>query len=724
MATLIRSQNTTYVRIAFVSDIESMTGRFEKYLTLNDVAGTNLEKKLAPKKNEIIELRVPQDIDPNVFHLYIESYNPERCQVYRDVSPQLAAGLIYVVPLIGDVEPLHRLGKHLNRAGDDYFWLYLAENASLFHAQLNDTLYQEEMAHLEDQDGKEEKDGKDEKDGKERVRRVELTPQKRAVDHDLNKVDTLRDLSYVDLKYLPIDARNIIASTKVKVVGNNRREWADQYTQVNLSLLEGLREGKDFKKTLLESFADAGDGYAKYLNDKLNLVEKILSIPGVAICGGFPAYLVNPYFGNELRSFDALIQEDKSAPKVTPRPPIYPVLSNHFPSLPPVLSPSMLPVPFPCLPPMPLPSLPPMLSNYSTPPTTQIISMGTKAFPFKDIDIFLYGDHDIKETVGRILALFPDSNVIVYKHSITIIDRLTHGLCVQIIKRHYRTLTQVLSGFDLDSCACAVIMEENKEVSELKKEESVEGKLQRVLEFSIQNGERVVDVVDKMKEVKELQAKEAKRIRFYGTDRFIQAVRYGINVVNPHRQSTTFNSRLKKYANRGYFPYIAGQMHLRFAPIYMDRVIRCDKGRHSLAELLRDGRNYPSRNNKREISDYTGDTLAILFQGFKKKEPLKGSNVKMLENFFGEFMESDEYKQYADFEEGDEGDIQLTMERFLRARKYPFKVRCIGKSLQTLLKEEYLYLGWLTRRPGTQANGSFQPTTHNYFGEDQEELIQ
>jgi hypothetical protein len=672
MAELVKSHGNSYVRIVFSTQENEAKG-VENYLTLDDVAGTNLGKRLAPKECEIIDLKVPLNINPDLFRLYIASYNPKRCQVRRD--PSCLIDLVYVVRLIGDLQPLHRLGEYLNRAGDEYFWLHLAENAQLFHAQLNDTLYQEEMARIEDEE--ENQDEKEEKDGKEVAkrgigRRVDLTPQKRDVGQALSEVDTLRDLSQVDLSYRAIDIRYTLAPTKVKIIPDNRREWADRYTRLNVPLLKALNKGEDTKEALLESFADAGKGYMKYLSDRLDLVEKILAIPGVAICGGLPAYLINPFFSKKAH--------------------------------------------YECV-------LDPMDSKCNM----------TKAFLFKDLDIFLYGDHDIKETVDRIMALIPDCAVTIYKHSITMLDRSHGSFCVQIIKRHYRTLTQILSGFDLDSSACAMIMESSEQkvlVVDKQKKGGDDLNERKVLLLDEGKEKPLSEGKEKpLSEGKEKPLSEGKRIRFYGTDRFIEAVRHGINVVNPHRQSTTFNYRLRKYSERGYFPYIAGQVHLRFPQLYMERIVRCDRGRHTLPELLRGIKNFPKREGERTISDYTGDTLAVIFQECESGLPIRGSNVELLKGVFDEFEESDEYKKYCELKKSDDNEENMNeaMNKFLHARGYPVKVHAFRRDIQNPSVRKYLHMGWLTRRPGTQANGSFQPTTHDYFGEElpeSEELLE
>ena len=76
---------------------------------------------------------------------------------------------------------------------------------------------------------------------------------------------------------------------------------------------------------------------------------------------------------------------------------------------------------------------------------------------------------------------------------------------VQIILRLYNSIAQVISGFDLDSCALAF------------------------------DGEKL-----------------------YCMPRFIRAVQFGYNLVDPERQSPSYAARLKKYARRGFKVAIPG----------------------------------------------------------------------------------------------------------------------------------------------------------------------
>ena len=84
---------------------------------------------------------------------------------------------------------------------------------------------------------------------------------------------------------------------------------------------------------------------------------------------------------------------------------------------------------------------------------------------------------------------------------------------LQIIKRLYKNIPEILLGFDLSSCACAIIKGSDK------------------------------------------------KLQIFGLRRWFNALQYNINIINPSRQSRSFNSRIHKYVSKGYFPYIVNAIH-------------------------------------------------------------------------------------------------------------------------------------------------------------------
>lgn len=133
-----------------------------------------------------------------------------------------------------------------------------------------------------------------------------------------------------------------------------------------------------------------------------------------------------------------------------------------------------------------------------------------------DTDIFIYGDVDIVQTTQNIIKLITDmfgsvgvshnNNVIQLKSYSHFNDSFTHLNEIQIIKRKYQNFNEIMLGFDLDSSAVGM---------------------------TVLNGV----------------------LSIYAPQRYLTAVKYGINVINPNRQSQSYNHRLSKYANRGFIPF-------------------------------------------------------------------------------------------------------------------------------------------------------------------------
>src|SRR5690349_11010595 len=97
-----------------------------------------------------------------------------------------------------------------------------------------------------------------------------------------------------------------------------------------------------------------------------------------------------------------------------------------------------------------------------------------------------------------------------------------------------------------------------------------------------------------------------------------------------------------------------------------------------------------------------------------------------LNDIFKEFKESKDYIDHEErtknFVEGweKERDLDDTMERYLQRKNI---IPIDRKRPMRFYQQKYAYQGWITRRPGSQATGSFHPTNYNYFGEDQEDII-
>ena len=138
---------------------------------------------------------------------------------------------------------------------------------------------------------------------------------------------------------------------------------------------------------------------------------------------------------------------------------------------------------------------------------------------FKDVDIFFYGIDDMDVILNNVKKIIE----IIFSH----IHNTSNGIKIynsnnsisinayinyQVIKRIYKNISQILLGFDLDSSACAIYSKDSK-----------------------------------------LYISYLPRYKF--------SVEHRFNIINPYRQSYTYNKRLMKYSTRGYSMFIPGAIH-------------------------------------------------------------------------------------------------------------------------------------------------------------------
>ena len=179
-----------------------------------------------------------------------------------------------------------------------------------------------------------------------------------------------------------------------------------------------------------------------------------------------------------------------------------------------------------------------------------------------DIDVFVTGK-DYLEKVRKIV----DSLYFTKKFYISKIHYTESSISfvfgsvikIQIIKRAYTNLEEILGGFDL-------------------------------------NPSRVALTLNKRGEWK-----------FVAPQAYIDAVQYGVNVVVPCWQSETFNSRLSKYRKKGFDIYLPGKIINRFN--VLDKIDLNSKG--NLVELITHIGN-PHKWNMRDLSDYEYSSLEYL----------------------------------------------------------------------------------------------------------------
>lgn len=149
-----------------------------------------------------------------------------------------------------------------------------------------------------------------------------------------------------------------------------------------------------------------------------------------------------------------------------------------------------------------------------------------------DIDIFITGDDYLDKTNRIIDVLVNKLNLrgkVYFGQFATTFD---FGHCIpkiQLIKRKYLNVEEILAGFDIDPSRVAMIWS---------------------------NSQRSI----------------------VATQSYINAVNYGINLIVPSRQSETFNFRLAKYYNKGYEPYLPANL--------IRTIAKGHSSTHSYQELL------------------------------------------------------------------------------------------------------------------------------------------
>lgn len=197
-----------------------------------------------------------------------------------------------------------------------------------------------------------------------------------------------------------------------------------------------------------------------------------------------------------------------------------------------------------------------------------------------DIDVFVTGE-DYLEKVRKIVdniyfaKKFYISKIHYTESSISFV--FGSVIKIQIIKRAYTNLEEILGGFDLNPSRVALTLDE-------------EGKW-----------------------------------KFVAPQAYIDAVQYGVNVVVPCWQSETFNSRLSKYRKKGFNIYLPGKIINRFN--VLNKIDHNSKG--NLVELITHIGN-PHKWNMRDLSDYESSSLEYLakvrgivsdFVGIDKRAP-------------------------------------------------------------------------------------------------------
>lgn len=313
----------------------------------------------------------------------------------------------------------------------------------------------------------------------------------------------------------------------------------------------------------------------------------------------------------------------------------------------------------------------------------------------EDIDVFFYGD-DYKDKVKEVVEILLDEGD-EYRHVTTsdfattfhiIGAGRTPNMKIQIIKRAYTSVEEILCGFDLDSSRIALIQEEGEMIP-------------------------------------------------VATQSYIDSVNLGINCIVPSRQSLTFNRRLIKYNNRGFVPYVPLKSITINAGLYYTK--KLDK---KLLHTLEDLKNYAKADAKRKhskcVSDYERDYNLENPDGkFTKKEYLE-LRTEFCANL-SNYIENPEDEKEEEFK-------RFFLEKKMHLHNRVIRQYGIKKGWIEPTQKDVLYLAnsywlssdnqkmnrktiafaqfmtsifWIETDPGTQYTGSFNPTSVDYLASTQ-----
>jgi len=148
---------------------------------------------------------------------------------------------------------------------------------------------------------------------------------------------------------------------------------------------------------------------------------------------------------------------------------------------------------------------------------------------------------------------------------------------LQIIKRVYRSLPEIFVGFDINASCIAYA-------------NHVHGDFNPIITG--------------------INTSDNNKCKIYTCDRWLLAVKYGINVVCPFRQSQTYSYRLNKYMKKGFVPMLPDAIHMKNGKL-ASTVWSGDYVKHHVSELLVFQSQNPIEFHK-DVSDYTHMTYEIV----------------------------------------------------------------------------------------------------------------
>jgi hypothetical protein len=546
----------------------------EGYYNLEDfkpgIFKNTLTNLLQNKKNITTSVPIPEYIVSSAVDKYISSFinyigiasGDIKSKVYKKYTEDDFYYLAVVAYSYRDVYPLLRINKHLKEeVSDKYYWLYLAKEEDLFYSTVEIEMYR---------------------------RRTAVT------------------LHLIELDHYPFffegrDQKNILSLFKGegnKVISSTRRIF-----DANTYFLPRYVEIMDnWGSTLINIFPGLIEDNLKHYQSELpHLCDTITSLGGI-IAGGFVNSCINPTFflveiTQNLINYKVGLKEDKpvffnnerefgiegfeigktisaerdlssETSELVVIPGFYECVRIFFAQKdtqePIVDREDYLPI---------AEYDKKKYKNYNLEAELRklqkhLIVQDGKLYqivyyPSADIDVFVTGDDYLNKS-SRILEVLLNkilpykNNKIYYGEFATTFDFGHIMPKIQIIKRAYNNIEEILAGFDIDPARVAMVW---------------------------RNGRRHI----------------------IAPQAYINAVEYGINLIVPSRQSETFNLRLAKYYNKGYEPYLPGGIESKIK-----------KGKsvpHTYQELL------SFRNEKHEWvpynrSDYNTITVTELTERF------------------------------------------------------------------------------------------------------------
>lgn len=468
------------------------------------------------KTSQSFRFKVPPYGTLESLFLYFAGINPEKMELKKeDYSPDTFINLIYIVNYFTDVEPLRRLSQYFSNArGDAYFWMHLARSPEFFYIHLRDELIRQRKIVIPKGNG------------------------------------TVLAYDYMQCQTKICNEENLLEPELFSRSIGEQKKNLIRFFQFTPTATREKKEETKPEQMIRFTYLQRDPGaflrqvYQKWISSEYEMFFKILNdlldVPGVAICGGFVLSLLNPTY-KMLRSV-----LDRRYPTQTVH-----YQGKHYQGR------------------MILPSDIDLFLYYE--PSTQEEKEEDKKEDLSSRCSTLY----IEKRLRQLFQVFYTHNRPVkmeyFQNSVTLRCKFSQShplysvwdirMKFQIIKRLYQNVQEILLGFDLDPCACALIRKEKKQ-------------------------------------------------KFIVLPRCRNAIMYGITIVNPGLQSSTFNYRLVKYFKRGYSPYIPGGIHkLSF---WMEACLEYQANPqnyyHTFVELLSVfQRNFPKSKfyHCREVSDYS-----------------------------------------------------------------------------------------------------------------------